>query len=149
MTSLRTATLCSLLVLAACSAEEAEDADASGDAFTQSDDEKQLKARPFRETELAKTSGCLACHKVDGKLVGPSFHEIAQRYRPNHPEADAPQTLVDRLAKSIVSGSKGNWTFLPSIPMPPNSSVSEENAKTLARAILESGPGSCTKTTCE
>ena len=29
---------------------------------------------------LAKAKGCLACHTVDKKLIGPTYKEIAQKY---------------------------------------------------------------------
>ena len=30
---------------------------------------------------LAKSSGCLNCHAIDGKKVAPSFKEIAAKYK--------------------------------------------------------------------
>ncbi len=35
---------------------------------------------PSPGEELYKTSGCTACHKVEGKLVGPSIKDIAAAY---------------------------------------------------------------------
>jgi cytochrome c len=31
--------------------------------------------------ELAKSSGCLACHNVSGKKMGPGFKEVAAKYK--------------------------------------------------------------------
>ncbi|NYT25940.1 c-type cytochrome [Alcaligenaceae bacterium] len=76
--------------------------------------------------ELAKTKLCLACHSVDTKLVGPAFKDIAAK------EAGTPD-VIERLAGSIRSGSSGVWG---PIPMPPNGTVSEAEAKTLAEWIL-------------
>ncbi|PXW82287.1 cytochrome c [Nitrosomonas sp. Nm84] len=76
--------------------------------------------------DLAKSSGCLNCHTVETKLVGPALKEIAAKYAG---QADASAYLADK----IVKGSNGVWG---PIPMPPNAAVSPENAKVLADFIL-------------
>ena len=76
--------------------------------------------------DLAKNSGCLNCHNVDTKLVGPSLKDIAAKYAD---QADASAYLADK----IVKGSNGVWG---PIPMPPNAAVSADNAKVLADFIL-------------
>ncbi|MEQ1816654.1 MAG: c-type cytochrome [Nitrosomonas sp.] len=76
--------------------------------------------------DLAKNSGCLNCHNVDTKLVGPSLKDIAAKYAD---QADASAYLADK----IVKGSSGVWG---PIPMPPNAAVSADNAKVLADFIL-------------
>ena len=43
---------------------------------------------------LAKSSGCLSCHAVEKKKVGPSFKETAAKYKG---KADAQATLVAAL----------------------------------------------------
>jgi cytochrome c len=49
---------------------------------------------------LAKSSGCLNCHAVDTKKMGPSFKETAAKYKG---KADAQATLTAKL-----SGAKGH-----------------------------------------
>ena len=44
---------------------------------------------------LAKSSGCLNCHAVDTKKMGPSFKDIAAKYKG---KADAEGTLVAKLS---------------------------------------------------
>ena len=78
------------------------------------------------DADLAKNSGCLNCHNVDTKLVGPSLKDIAAKYAD---QADASAYLADK----IVKGSNGVWG---PIPMPPNAAVSADNAKVLADFIL-------------
>ncbi len=78
------------------------------------------------DADLAKNSGCLNCHTVDTKLVGPSLKDIAAKYAD---QADASAYLTEK----ILKGSNGVWG---PIPMPPNATVSEENAKKLADFIL-------------
>jgi len=75
---------------------------------------------------LAKSSGCLACHTVDKKLVGPSYKEIAARYR-NDKKAGA------TLAQKVKAGGKGAWG---DIPMPPNAHVKDADIKTVVQWIL-------------
>jgi cytochrome c len=60
--------------------------------------------------ELAQKNGCMACHGVDKKILGPAFKDIAQKYKGN---ADA----VASLSKKIKDGGSGVWG---AIPMPPN-----------------------------
>jgi len=76
--------------------------------------------------DLAKSSGCLNCHNVDTKLVGPSLKDIAAKYAG---QADASAYLTDK----ILKGSNGVWG---PIPMPPNAAVKPEDAKALADFIL-------------
>ena len=75
---------------------------------------------------LAQASGCLACHTLDKKLVGPGFKEIAERYRK---DKGAEANLVEK----VKSGGKGVWG---DIPMPPNAHVKDADIKTLVRWIL-------------
>lgn len=44
---------------------------------------------------LAKSSGCLNCHAVDTKKIGPSFKDTAAKYKG---KADAEKTLVTKLS---------------------------------------------------
>lgn len=74
---------------------------------------------------LAKAKGCMACHSVKTKLVGPAYADVAKKYKS---DKEAP----GKLATSIVKGSSGK--FGP-IPMPPNK-VTEDEAKKLAAWVL-------------
>lgn len=85
-----------------------------------------LSAVADASEELARSSNCLACHKVEGKLLGPSFQEIAAKYRDDDAAAD---TLVDK----VKAGGVGVWG---QIPMPPNPQVSDVDARTLVEWLL-------------
>ena len=64
---------------------------------------------------LAKKSGCLACHSVEKKIVGPAWKDVAAKYKG---DAGAKATLVSKVKK----GGKGNWTSVTGgAPMPPYS----------------------------
>ncbi|GJL75985.1 MAG TPA: cytochrome C-551 [Nitrosomonas sp.] len=85
-----------------------------------------LAANAQADADLAKNSGCLNCHNVDTKLVGPSLKEVAAKYA-------GEDGASDYLADKIKNGSNGVWG---PVPMPPNAMVSDENAKVLADFIL-------------
>ena len=76
--------------------------------------------------ELAKKHACFACHAVDKKLVGPSYKDVAAKYRSDK-GADA--KLFDKVKK----GGTGVWG---TIPMPPNAAVPDADIKTLVKWIL-------------
>ena len=76
--------------------------------------------------ELAQKSGCMTCHAVDKKVIGPSFKDVAAKYASNKgAEAD--------LAKKVKAGGKGVWG---DIPMPPNAHVSDADIKTLVHWVV-------------
>ncbi len=75
---------------------------------------------------LAKSSGCLACHTVEKKLVGPSYKDIANKYRNDKGAAAT-------LAQKVKSGGKGVWG---DIPMAPNAHVKDADIKTVVAWIL-------------
>ncbi len=75
--------------------------------------------------QLAKQKGCMACHDMKAKKVGPSFVDIAKKYTGR---ADA----VNYLAGRIKKGGVGVWG---SVPMPPQN-VSDAEAQQLAKWIL-------------
>jgi cytochrome c551/c552 len=70
---------------------------------------------------LAQKRNCTACHGVENRIVGPSFHEIARRYGER---ADAVAYLVGK----IRSGGSGLWG---AIPMPPQT-LPDTEAQALA-----------------
>nr|WP_315030167.1 c-type cytochrome [uncultured Chryseobacterium sp.] len=74
--------------------------------------------------KLIEGADCLACHKIDAKLIGPSYQDVAAKYT----RAD-----IDQLAQKIIEGGKGNWG---DIPMTPHEGLSKENAKQMVKYIL-------------
>jgi cytochrome c len=80
---------------------------------------------------LAGKSGCLACHKIETKLVGPAWRDVSKRYQ-GDAEAKA------RLIAKVKAGGKGNWTDVTGgVAMPPNSPrVSDENIEKLVAFVL-------------
>jgi cytochrome c len=83
------------------------------------------------ELELAKKSGCLACHSVEKKIVGPAWKDVAAKYKG---DASARAMLI----KKVHTGGKGNWTKVTGgAPMPPYSPrVSDANIEKLVDFVL-------------
>ncbi|MCG7981335.1 MAG: c-type cytochrome [Candidatus Thiodiazotropha lotti] len=75
---------------------------------------------------VATTSGCMACHQVETKVVGPAYKEVAAKYKG---QAGA----VDTLVAKVKAGGVGTWG---QIPMPPNAHVSDENIRVVVEWIL-------------
>ena len=79
------------------------------------------------DDELYKTKNCFACHRIDRNTLGPSFRNVAAKYVED-------KGAEVKLAKKIREGGVGVWG--PS-PMPAQTQVTEAEALTLARWILE------------
>ena len=77
-------------------------------------------------TELMKKDGCAACHAIDNKVIGPSYQDVAAKYKG---DATAAAKLVDKVKK----GGVGVWG---QIPMPPNAQASDADVKSLVDWIL-------------
>lgn len=74
---------------------------------------------------LLAANGCMACHALDQKVVGPGFAEVAARYKG--------KDGVAAVAANIRSGGAGKWG---PVPMPPFSQLSAADAATLAKYVL-------------
>ena len=75
---------------------------------------------------LAKKHNCLACHTVDKKVIGPSYQDVAAKYKG---DAGAEAKLVAK----VKNGSAGIWG---PVPMPPNASVPDADIKALVKWVL-------------
>ena len=86
-----------------------------------------VAAPVMADLELAKKSGCLACHSVEAKVVGPAWKDVAAQVKDR-----------DRIVNSIKKGSRGHWAAVTGgIPMPPYSPrVNDENIGKLADFIM-------------
>ncbi len=81
--------------------------------------------------DLARKSGCLACHSIEKKVVGPAWKDVAARYKNN---AQAKSLLVNK----VRTGGKGNWTDVTGgAAMPPYSPrVSDADITALVEFVL-------------
>lgn len=89
-----------------------------GNGISQEDYEKGLA--------LVSQNDCLTCHKIDEKLVGPAYKEVANKYQ-------ADSATVEMLAEKIIHGGSGNWG---QVAMTPHPNVSVDDAKQMVKYVL-------------
>ena len=76
--------------------------------------------------DMMKKNGCNACHAEDKKVIGPSYKDVANKYRG---DASAPAKLAEKVKK----GGSGVWG---PVPMPPNANVKDDDVKKMIQLIL-------------
>lgn len=76
--------------------------------------------------KLIAKSDCVGCHKLDKKLLGPSYLDIAKKYVSN-------EKNVAYLSSKIIKGGSGVWG---TIPMAAHASLKKDDAKSMAVYIL-------------
>lgn len=81
------------------------------------------------ETALAQKSGCMACHQVAVKVVGPAYKEVAKKYA-----GDA--AAVDKLTKKVIAGGKDVWGPVPMPPKGGNAALKDEDIKKIVTWIM-------------
>jgi cytochrome c551/c552 len=72
--------------------------------------------------------GCVACHSIDAKVVGPAFRDVAAKYQ-GQPD------VQPRLEAKVRNGGVGVWG---DVPMPPNTAVPATEVHALVTWILQS-----------
>lgn len=75
---------------------------------------------------LISGSDCLTCHKVDARIVGPAYVDVANKY-------EATEANIEMLAGKIINGGAGSWG---DIPMAPHAALSTEDAKEMVKYIF-------------
>jgi cytochrome c len=85
---------------------------------------------PPRGLAIARSNACMGCHAVDRKLVGPSFQQVAEKYKGN---AGAPSLL----SRKVKDGGSGVWG---AIPMPAHPAMSDADIRTVVDWVLAGAP---------
>jgi cytochrome c len=76
---------------------------------------------------LAKKSGCLACHSIEKKVVGPAWKDVSAKYK----GVDGKKA---ELVAKVKTGGKGVWG---QVPMPPYSPrVADADIESLVGFVL-------------
>jgi len=75
-------------------------------------------------------AGCMACHAKDKKIVGPSFKDIAAKYK-GQPD------VVAKLSEKVRKGGSGVFGPVPMAPNPPDK-ISDADLKSAIELILKS-----------
>lgn len=87
---------------------------------------KPLTPEQEKGETLIAQSDCLGCHKLEDKLQGPSYREVAQKY------AGQPG-IEDSLAQHIIKGHIGTWG---QVQMTAHPALAEADAKAMVAYIL-------------
>lgn len=77
--------------------------------------------------DLIAKNDCLACHKVDEKLTGPAYREVANKYTND-------DATIDKLADKVIAGGKGVWGDAAMMTAHP--ALSKDDAKAMVKYIL-------------
>lgn len=75
---------------------------------------------------LISTSDCKNCHNVNTKSIGPSFTQLAEKYKGN-------QSELDRLAKKIREGGSGVWG---EVTMPAHPAITDNDVQNILKYIM-------------
>ncbi len=75
---------------------------------------------------LLQKNGCLACHALDKKVLGPSYREVAAKYASD-------KNAAAMLEQKVKAGGVGVWG---QVPMPPNAAVSDADLQAMVKYIL-------------
>ncbi len=76
---------------------------------------------------LLTANACLGCHAINQKIVGPSYHDVAVKYK-GDAQAQA------KLEASIRAGGAGKWG---QVPMPAFAGLKPQEVKELASFVLK------------
>lgn len=76
---------------------------------------------------LVVANDCYNCHKVEEKLVGPPYKEVANKYA-------GQEGALDMLANKIMTGGTGVWS--DSVAMTPHPTVTREDAEKIVKYIM-------------
>jgi cytochrome c len=74
---------------------------------------------------LAQKNGCLACHSVGNKIVGPAYKDVAAKYKGD-------KTAAAKLVAKVKAGGSGVWGAIPMPPQP----ASEADVKVIVDWVL-------------
>ena len=100
----------------------------SGSADAGSKSAQDLSANPDYQKGMAliAKNDCLTCHKVDEKLIGPAYREVANKYAGS-------DTATTYLAHKIMKGGTGVWG---QVAMAAHPNLTEDDAVALAKYVL-------------
>lgn len=117
-------TLATICTTTHCGSKEKEAA--STTASTTPEANAYTKEPDFIKGEnIVLASDCATCHKPDGRINGPSYIEIADKYN-----ADPKQ--IPMLANKIIKGGKGTWG---EVLMTAHPTLSQEDAEAAVKYI--------------
>ena len=120
-------TIAVISLVVACG-DNASNSSANADSSASASAANDISTNPDYQkgVQLITANDCLTCHKVDEKLTGPPYRDVANKYE----NTDA---NVKMLAEKIIKGGSGNWG---TVPMTPHAALSEADAEQMVKYIL-------------
>ncbi|MGO4906356.1 c-type cytochrome [Flavobacterium sp. W20_MBD1_R3] len=100
--------------------------DNSEDKYVETTIKSTLVFQSSEGEKLIAKSDCIGCHKLDKKLIGPSYLDIAKKYESNDKN-------VAYLSGKIIKGGSGVWG---PIPMSAHASLKKNDANSMVKYIL-------------
>ncbi len=100
----------------------------SSDTTSSASSSTDLSSNPDYQKGLAliASNDCLTCHKVDEKVTGPAYRDVANKYANTDDN-------VKKLAAKIISGGSGVWG---DAAMTPHPALSEADAEQMVKYVL-------------
>jgi cytochrome c len=117
-----------LAIIAACNSNSGSNENADSSANATASKPADLSSNPDYQKGLALVAAndCLTCHKVDEKVTGPAYRDVANKY-------DNTDANVKMLAQKVIKGGSGNWG---TIAMTPHPALSEADAEQMVKYVL-------------
>jgi cytochrome c len=120
--------IAAMAIIAACNSNSSGKTSADTSAAATTAPANDLSSNPDYQKGLSliAANDCLTCHKVDEKVTGPAYREVANKYE----NTDA---NVKMLAEKVIKGGSGNWG---NVAMTPHPALSEDDAETMVKYVL-------------
>lgn len=117
-----------LAAIVACNSSSSKSGGSDTSSSTATAPANDISSNPDYQKGLAliAANDCLTCHKVDEKVTGPAYRDVANKYE----NTDA---NVKMLAAKVIKGGSGNWG---TVPMTPHPAVSEADAEQMVKYVL-------------
>ena len=123
-----------LAVIAACNSNSGSNENA--DSSTTETKSTDISSNPDYQKGLAliASNDCLTCHKIDEKLVGPAYRDVANKYAGSD---TALAYLSQRIIHGVGANDKHDWADQTNNAiMTPHPAVSEADAEQMVKYIL-------------
>ena len=117
-----------IAAVAACNSNTNSSSNSDSSAGTSASGANDVTSNPDYQKGLSliASNDCLTCHKVDEKVTGPAYRDVANKYE----NTDA---NVKMLAQKVITGGSGNWG---AVAMTPHPALSETDAEQMVKYIL-------------
>jgi len=126
----------SLAIMAACnsSSDSSNNSDSSSTATESKSDDLSSNPDYQKGLSLIAANDCLTCHKVDEKLVGPSYRDVANKYAGSD---TALNYLSHRIIQGVGANDRHDWAEQTNNAiMTPHPAVTQADAEQMVKYIL-------------